>query len=84
MKLAVVIQNPDSNLRHSLVTQSPQNGGTSHDILKMKTYNGPFGDPRMVWPSSSWDIREDVSFPSYPKFLSTKLAFDGLWFLKSP
>lgn len=78
IKLAVVIQNPDSNLGHSLVTQSPQNGGTSQEVLKMSTCNGPFGGPRKVWLSSSWDICDNVSFTSYPKFLNTTLA-SSVW-----
>lgn len=38
MKQAVVIENPDSNLRHCLATQSPPNGGSLHEVLKTSTH----------------------------------------------
>lgn len=78
IKFAIVIQNLGSHLGHSLVTQSPQNGGTSHEVLKMSACNGPCGAPRKVWPSSSWDICDNVRLTSYPKFLNTTLA-STLW-----
>lgn len=78
MKLAVVIENADSNLRHSLVAQNLPHGELHVMFYKSaptKVSEGPFGGPRKVWLSSSWDAGENVSFTSHPKFFNSILSF---------
>lgn len=43
--------------------------------VHMKVLYGAIRGLRKVWPSSSWDICEHVSFTSYPKLFNSTLAF---------